>query len=83
MSDIADQSASAAESAGETVIVNDTPRPLHGTTTLAALAAALGLADCKGVAVAVNGTVVPRANWPGHRLADRDRVLVIRATQGG
>lgn len=51
--------------------------------TLVALVAELGLAERKGVAVAVNGNVVPRSTWSTHALADGDRVLVIRATQGG
>jgi len=63
--------------------VNDEPRSLAGATSLAELVRDLGLAERKGVAIAVNNTVVPRANWPAHALADGDRVLVIRATQGG
>ena len=43
----------------------------------------LGLARLQGVAVAVNQAVVPRAAWPAHPLADGNRVLVIRAAQGG
>lgn len=63
--------------------INDTPRELPATTTLADLARDLGLAERKGVAVAVNDAVVPRAAWPARVLADGDRVLVIQATQGG
>ena len=43
----------------------------------------LGHAGRKGVAVALNGAVVPRAGWPSRSLADADHVLVIQATQGG
>jgi sulfur carrier protein len=63
--------------------VNDEPRSLAGATSLAELVHELGLVERKGVAVAVNDAVVPRAAWPVHALADGDRVLVIRATQGG
>jgi sulfur carrier protein len=74
----------AATAAEASVIhVNDQPRPLEGGATVAALLRELGLADRKGVAVAVNGSVVPRTTWPVHALADGDRVLVIQATQGG
>ena len=66
-----------------TIRVNDEPRTLAVSTTLDALVRDLGLAGRKGVAVAVNNAVVPRAAWPAHFLADGDRVLVIRATQGG
>ena len=69
--------------ASATIRVNDQPRPLAGGTTLLALVRELGLAERKGVAVAVNSSVVPRAAWPTRSLSDGDRVLVIRATQGG
>ena len=37
----------------------------------------------RGVAVAVNGDVVPRSLWPDTPLADGDHVEVLAATQGG
>jgi sulfur carrier protein len=63
--------------------VNDKPRALAGSGTVLALIRELGLEGRKGVAVAVNGGVVPRSAWPVQALADGDRVLVIQATQGG
>ena len=63
--------------------VNDQPQELGAGATLLAVLAGLGLAERKGIAAAVNGAVVPRAGWPARALAAGDRVLVIRATQGG
>lgn len=63
--------------------VNDQPRTLAAATALADLVRELGLADRKGVAVAVNRAVVSRAAWATQLLAEGDHVLVIRATQGG
>lgn len=37
----------------------------------------------RGVAVAVNGTVVPRAAWAATVLSARDRVEVLTAVAGG
>lgn len=37
----------------------------------------------KGVAVAVNNNVVPKASWSNHKLTHKDNVLIIKATQGG
>jgi len=37
----------------------------------------------KGIAVAVNETVVPREQWDTYELQNNDKVLVIKATQGG
>ena len=66
-----------------TIRLNDEPRTLAAAATIVDLVRGLGLAERKGVAVAVNNAVVPRTSWSAHALADGDRVLVIRATQGG
>jgi sulfur carrier protein len=70
-------------STGLAIHVNDEPRVLAGPTTLDTLMDELGLAGLAGVAVAVNQSVVPRAAWSEQALARGDRVLVIRAAQGG
>jgi len=65
------------------IYVNDRPHPLAASATLLGLLGELGLAGRKGVAVALNGAVVPRTEWPVRALAAADRILVIQATQGG
>jgi sulfur carrier protein len=65
------------------VFVNDQPHTLAGPPTLGGLLGELGLAGRRGIAAAVNGAVVPRASWESRALSGGDRVLVIRATQGG
>jgi sulfur carrier protein len=65
------------------IVLNDRPHELAGPATLMALLGGLGLAGKRGVAAAVNGEVVPRTAWESRMLAERDRVIVIRATQGG
>ena len=65
------------------VFVNDRPHGLAGPAPLAELLRELGFAGRRGIAAAVNGEVVPRAAWESRPLAEGDRVLVIRATQGG
>ena len=71
------------EAALHQVWVNNAPHPLSGPTALAAVLEGLGIAGRKGIAAAVNGEVVPRSAWADRLLASGDRVLVIRATQGG
>ena len=66
-----------------TVFVNDQPRALAAGTQLTDLLRELGLAERKGVAIAINDEVVPRSTWPTRTLADGERILVIQATQGG
>lgn len=41
------------------------------------------LIDKKGIAVAVNEEVIPRALWTETPLNENDKILVITATQGG
>ncbi|MEV6299310.1 sulfur carrier protein ThiS [Actinoplanes sp. NPDC051861] len=52
------------------------------TCSVAVLVAEITEAS-RGVAVAVNGTVVPRSTWSAVDLADGDRVEVLTAAQGG
>jgi sulfur carrier protein len=63
--------------------LNDRPHSVAEGATLLELLGEFGLAERKGVAAAVNGEVVARAAWETRGLAQGDRVLVIRATQGG
>lgn len=39
--------------------------------------------QAQGVAVAVNGAVVPRSCWSTHGLRDGDEVEIVGAVQGG
>lgn len=66
------------------VKVNGTLKEVEADTTLAALLNVLGLGnDAKGIAVALNDTVVKKSDWAGTTLRDGDTVEVIRAVQGG
>ena len=52
--------------------------------TVAELLAGKGLEpQARGVAVAVNGQVVPRSLWSDTRLAPGDAVEIVRAMKGG
>jgi len=62
--------------------LNGEPRQLAPETTLAALVSTLTTAT-RGIAVAVDGVVVPRSAWPQTRLFDGAQVEVLVATQGG
>jgi sulfur carrier protein len=37
----------------------------------------------KGMAVAVNNAVVPKMQWPGFKINSGDKIILIKATQGG
>jgi sulfur carrier protein len=63
--------------------VNGEDEPLEAAT-LAALLEQKEIAPARrGVAVAVNGTVIPRAAWASTPLHPGDRVEIVRVLQGG
>jgi sulfur carrier protein len=65
------------------IVLNGAPSERDGAT-IAELLADLGVEhQARGVAVAVNGEVVPRASWPARRVDDGDRVEALTAMQGG
>jgi sulfur carrier protein len=64
------------------VVVNGDARALRDGGSVADVIAALGCGP-SGIAVAVNGEVVPRSAWTGRALAPDDRVEVLTAAQGG
>lgn len=65
-----------------TVTVNGVRWELPEEATLADVLARLDV-PARGVAVAVDGAVVPRAWWPATALADGAGVEVLTAVQGG
>lgn len=63
--------------------VNGEPREVPEGRTVRDLFRLLDLGDGRGVAVAVDGEVVPRSEWDAAQLRDGQRVEVVRAVQGG
>ena len=63
--------------------VNGTSEPLAAATLEALLAKKAIDTAQRGIAVALNGAVVPRAAWPATPLRPGDSVEIVRARQGG
>jgi sulfur carrier protein len=67
-----------------TVRVNGEDRDLApGTTIGEVIAELVGGTEVRGVAAALNGSVVPRGRWTTCVLSDADRVEILTAVQGG
>lgn len=68
-----------------TIVLNgETRADIAGGTTVSALLDVLDMPHRdRGVAVAVDSTVVPRSEWDDHRIADGAHVEVLVAVQGG
>jgi sulfur carrier protein len=66
-----------------TVFVNSNPIALTTAATLQQVLEQQHLHEQRGIAVAVNNNVIPKAEWQQKALADNDKIVIIRATQGG
>jgi sulfur carrier protein len=66
------------------IYLNGNPHDHADGQTVASLLRALDLEpDTRGIAVAVDGEVVPRGGWSTFSVADGARVEVLTAMQGG
>ena len=65
------------------LMVNGVAEPLEATTVAALLAERDIAPDGRGVAVALNGAVVRRADWATTALNAGDTIEIVRAMQGG
>ncbi len=66
------------------IVLNGEGSDVAAGATVAAVLERLGLAlDARGVAVAVDGEVVPRTAWGSFTLGEDARVEVLTAMQGG
>jgi sulfur carrier protein len=69
---------------GASVIrVNGRSEPLAAANIAALLAEKDIAADARGVAIAVNGAVVPRADWATTPIKAGDDIEIVHARQGG
>jgi sulfur carrier protein len=66
----------------EPVSVNGVQQALAGGTTVDDVVCLIA-PERRGIAVAVNGEVVPRSAWPQTTFRGGDRVEVLTAAQGG
>ncbi len=63
--------------------INGADEPLVAATLAALLEEKAVDVAQRGIAVALNGAVIPRAAWPQTRLQAGDTVEIVRARQGG
>jgi sulfur carrier protein len=65
------------------VTVNGTLRPAAAGSTVGDVVNEWAPGTGRGIAVAVNGEVVPRHRWPATPLGDGDTIEILTAVQGG
>lgn len=64
------------------IIVNNSDHLIDEFSTIDQLIEQLNI-DSKGIAIAVNLTVVSKENWTKTALKEDDNITIIKATQGG
>jgi sulfur carrier protein len=65
------------------VVVNGARMDVASEYTVSDLLDELGRAHGRGVAIAINGEVVGRSQWPSVQLEPDDRIEVLSAIGGG
>lgn len=66
------------------IILNGTLTELEAGATITGAVEATGASEpFEGIAVAINGDVVPRSEWDSTELFEGQRIEVVRAVQGG
>ena len=65
------------------IIINGQLREFPEPLSVQQLLSALFPEQAKGIAVAVNQSVIPKSAWAVHPLQPSDQVMLITATQGG
>ena len=66
-----------------TISVNGEEKSLNSSCTVSDFLTGLGLGDRKAIAVALNGTVVPRDQYDCTRVDNEDTLEIVRAIGGG
>jgi len=64
------------------VYVNDDSIEIADASNISQLLTKLNAAS-KGIAIAIDQEIIPSNQWDNHQLKEDDKVLLIRATQGG
>ena len=64
------------------LLVNNEPKQFSGKN-ISELIHLLNIPTTNGIAFAVNEKVIPKNEWEKFQLKDNDKILIIKATQGG
>lgn len=65
------------------ILLNNQPKQIAAQQSVQQLLNEVVGEKQKGIAVAINNTVVPKTLWSQRFIAESDNILIIKATQGG
>ena len=66
-----------------TIFINDELTEFEQPPKIIDILTKLQIFEVQGIAVAIIDEVIPKANWEKIALQKNDRLMLIRATQGG
>lgn len=66
-----------------TIFINDEPTEFEQSPSILEILTHHQVTELQGIAVAINDEVILKANWEITALQKNDRLMLIRATQGG
>jgi len=65
------------------ITVNNQPLIIDDACSVTQLLTAVLQISIGGVAVAINETIISKSEWPGYTIQPNDKVMLIKAIQGG
>ena len=65
------------------ITINNKQYPYTENKNLSEVFSSLGFTAEKGVAVAVNEQIIPKNEWNSCIIKKQDKIILIKATQGG
>ena len=65
------------------ITLNNQLITVSDTETLESILKSNQLIDKKGIAVAINSSVIPKSSWKNTKLNTNDNIMIITATAGG
>ena len=65
------------------IFINDEPTEFEQSPTILEILTHHQVVELQGIAVAINDEVIPKTDWEKTVLLKNDRLMLIRATQGG
>ena len=65
------------------IYINDSGFPYDKAESLSELFKNLNIDASRGMAVAVNNSIIQKKEWESYLVNDNDKITLIKATQGG
>lgn len=65
------------------IVVNNETYDFAGNASLENVVEHLGIDETKGIALALNETIIPKSEWQQTQIAEGDKIIIIGAVAGG